>query len=108
MMPDSDDDCMTESNSAQVVDNQAAGRFELHAGGELAELVYRKNGNRLVLVHTEVPEDLGGRGIGGQLVQAAVANAVASGMTVVPLCPYARSWLQRHPDEAAKVTIDWA
>jgi predicted GNAT family acetyltransferase len=98
---------MTEPNSAQVVDDQAAARLEVRAGGELAELVYRRNGNRLVLVHTEVPEDMGGRGIGGQLVQAAVAKAVESGMTVVPLCPYARSWLQRHPDEAAKASIDW-
>jgi predicted GNAT family acetyltransferase len=98
---------MTEPNSAQVVDNQAEARLEVRIDGELAELVYRRNGNRLVLVHTEVPEALGGRGIGGQLVQAAVAKAVASGMTVVPLCPYARSWLQRHPDEAAKASIDW-
>ena len=99
---------MTEANSANVIDNQAAGRLEVRAeGGELAELIYRRNGNRLVLVHTEVPDAMGGRGIGGQLVQAAVAKAVASGMTVVPLCPYARSWLQRHPDEAAKASIDW-
>jgi predicted GNAT family acetyltransferase len=98
---------MTEPNSAQVVDNQAEARLEVRIDGELAELVYRRNGNRLVLVHTEVPEDMGGRGIGGQLVQAAVVKAVASGMTVVPLCPYARSWLQRHPDEAAKASIDW-
>jgi predicted GNAT family acetyltransferase len=98
---------MTEPNSAQVVDNQAEARLEVRIDGELAELVYRRNGNRLVLVHTEVPEALGGRGIGGQLVQAAVVKAVASGMTVVPLCPYARSWLQRHPDEAAKASIDW-
>ncbi len=98
---------MTEPNSAHVVDNQAAARLEVRADGEVAELVYRRNGNRLVLVHTEVPEAMGGRGVGGQLVQAAVAKAVASGMTVVPLCPYARSWLQRHPDEAAKASIDW-
>jgi hypothetical protein len=55
-----------------------------------------------------VPEALGGHGIGGQLVQAAVAYAAASGMTIVPLCPYARSWLERHPEQAARVPIDWA
>jgi hypothetical protein len=26
---------------------------------------------------------------------------------VVPLCPFARSWLERHPDAAAGITIDW-
>lgn len=24
-----------------------------------------------------------------------------------PDCPYARTWLERHPDVAARVTIDW-
>jgi hypothetical protein len=99
---------MTDTNDAAVSDNQAESRLEVHADGELAELVYRKNGNRLVLVHTEVPKALGGHGIGGKLVLAALDKAVASGMTVVPLCPYARAWLERHPDEAARVSVDWA
>lgn len=99
---------MTDGNGFQVEDNQAASRFEVRADDALAELIYRKNGNRLVLIHTEVPEALGGHGIAGQLVQAAVEEAVASGMTIVPLCPYARSWLERHPDQAARVPIDWA
>lgn len=98
---------MTDSNDAVVSDNQAGSRLEVHADGELAELIYRKNGNRLVLVHTEVPEALGGHGIGGKLVLAALDKAVANGMTVVPLCPYARAWLERHPDDAARVSIDW-
>jgi hypothetical protein len=25
----------------------------------------------------------------------------------VPLCPFARGWLQRHPDAASKAVIDW-
>jgi uncharacterized protein len=99
---------MTDSNDVAVIDNQGASRFEVHADGRLAELLYRTNGNRLVLVHTEVPEALGGHGIAGKLVIAAVDKAAASSMTVVPLCPFARSWLEKHPDEAAKVTIDWA
>jgi predicted GNAT family acetyltransferase len=99
---------MTDGNGFEVADNPAASRFEVRAEDGLAELIYRKNAKRLVLVHTEVPEALGGHGIAGQLVQAAVDEAVASGMTIVPLCPYARSWLERHPDQAARVSIDWA
>jgi predicted GNAT family acetyltransferase len=98
---------MTDANAAPVTDNQAASRLEIHADAQLAELVYRKNGKRLVLVHTEVPETLGGHGLGGRLVQAAIAKATADGSTIVPLCPYARAWLERHPAEAAKVPIDW-
>jgi hypothetical protein len=25
----------------------------------------------------------------------------------VPLCPFARSWLEKHPDEIGAVSIDW-
>lgn len=93
---------------AEIIDNQNRSRLEIHADGALAELVYRTRSDRLVLVHTEVPDDLGGHGLGGQLVRAAVAKAAAGGLTVVPLCPFARDWLERHPDEAATVTVDWA
>jgi uncharacterized protein len=55
-----------------------------------------------------VPDALEGRGIGAQLVRAAVSRAAAEGLTVVPICSYARAWLERHPDVAGTVTIDWA
>lgn len=90
-----------------VVDDTHDSRFELGPEGESGVLVYRRNGNRLVLVHTEVPEALRGRGLGGRLVRAAVERAAAESMTVVPVCSYAREWLTAHPDAAATVEIDW-
>jgi uncharacterized protein len=99
---------MTDGNGFQVVDNRAASRYEVRSEDGLAELIYRKSAKRLVLVHTGVPEALEGHGIAGQLVQAAVDDAATNGMTVVPICPYARSWLERHPDQAARISIDWA
>jgi uncharacterized protein len=94
-------------DAPQVTDNQAASRFELAADGRVAELVYRRNGKRLVLIHTEVPPELGGRGFGGLLVAAAVDRAAREGFTVVPLCPFAHTWLQRHADQAGRVAVDW-
>jgi predicted GNAT family acetyltransferase len=91
----------------QVVDNTDRHRFDLEQEGHRAELVYEVDGDRLVLVHTGVPEALGGRGLGGQLVRAAVERARREGLTLVPRCPYARSWLEKHADEAAGVAIDW-
>lgn len=90
-----------------VTDNRDKSRLEIHEGGELAELIYRTRADRLVLVHTEVPDALGGRGLGGGLVRAALDKAAHQGMTLVPLCPFARGWLERHPAEAATVSIDW-
>jgi uncharacterized protein len=91
----------------EVIDNAAESRFELRQDGRLAELVYHLRGNRLVLVHTEVPDELEGRGIGGRLVTAAIDRAAREGLTLVPLCPFARGWLERHPEAAAQAVIDW-
>jgi uncharacterized protein len=99
---------MTDTTDAPVIDNQAESRLEVQADGVLAELAYHESGNRLVLIHTEVPAAIGGHGIAGRLVRAAVDKAAARSMTVVPLCPYARAWLERHPGEAGSVAIDWA
>jgi uncharacterized protein len=93
--------------TSTVTDNPSESRLEIHEDGELAELLYRTRAGRLILVHTEVPDALGGRGLGGQLVRAAIDKAAHDGMTVVPLCPFARGWLERHPAEAGMVPIDW-
>jgi uncharacterized protein len=91
----------------RVTDNRAESRFEVTVDGAVAELIYRRRANRLVLIHTEVPEKLEGHGLGGSLVKAAVDRAVGEGLTVVPLCPFARAWLERHPETAATVNVDW-
>ncbi len=88
-----------------IVDNAAAGRFEYRDGEHFAELVYRVRGNRLVLVHTGVPDELGGRGLGGELVRAALDKARADDLVVDPQCPFARSWLRKHPDERQGVLV---
>ncbi len=95
------------ADDAAVVDDTARSQFVIREGGAEAELIYVIEGNRMLLVHTGVPEEWGGHGIGGRLVRAALARARADVLTVVPWCPYARRWLQEHPDEAAAVTIDW-
>jgi predicted GNAT family acetyltransferase len=94
------------SDPSDVVDNEAAGRFELTVDGHLASLVYRRAGDRLILIHTGVPEDLSGKGIGGILVTAAIERGARDGLTVVPLCPFALDWLNRHRDAAAMVKIE--
>jgi predicted GNAT family acetyltransferase len=92
----------------EVVDDTAHSRFLVRTDGLESQLQYRARGERLVLVHTEVPDALSGRGIAGALVRAAVARAARDGLTVAPWCPYARRWLERHPDEAGAITIDWS
>jgi len=95
------------NEAEQVVDNRDESRFEVTLDGAVGELRYRRRADRLVLVHTEVPEALGGHGAGGRLVRAAVDRAAREGLTLVPLCPFARSWLERHPEVASGVSVDW-
>jgi hypothetical protein len=95
------------SDTVQVVDVPAEDRFLARLEGMEAELVYRVSGERFFLVHTEVPEALGGRGIAGQLVRAAVRRAESDQLTIVPWCPYARRWLKEHPDELASARVDF-
>lgn len=90
-----------------VADHPDEHRFTYVDGGHEAELVYRAGGGELILIHTGVPDELGGRGIGGRLVQAAVARARETGETIVPWCPYARSWMEKHPEALTGVHVDW-
>ena len=94
------------NDTPQVVDDPAASRFMVEADGKVAELVYQLEGDRLLLIHTGVPRALEGRGFGGKLVAAAMDEAKRRGLTVVPLCPFARGWLVRHPDVAATVPVE--
>jgi uncharacterized protein len=90
-----------------IIDNGEQSQFETTVDGHEARLLYHRSGKRLVLVHTEVPDELSGQGIGGMLVRAAVDAAATADLVVVPRCPFARVWLQRHPETADRVTIDW-
>ena len=73
-----------------IVDDVASSRFLHVEDGHEAELVYRAEEGRLVLVHTGVPDELGGRGLGGRLVarrDRARRSHRRDGRAVVPVRP---------------------
>ena len=86
--------------SSQITHDPAASRFTTEADGHQAELVYRRQGGRLVIDHTGVPDAIGGRGIAGDLVRAALEYARAEGLRVVPACSYSAEYVRRHPQYA--------
>ena len=45
----------------ELTDNSARRRFEMVVDGVTAYVTYARHGDRLTLVHTEVPKALGGR-----------------------------------------------
>jgi predicted GNAT family acetyltransferase len=83
-----------------VVDDPARHRFEAVIGGDVGFLDYRVKDNLLTLVHTEVAPALRGQGIGEKLVRFAMEHARTHGLQVAPLCPYAKRWLEGHPEYA--------
>ena len=58
---------MTDTTLPEVRDDRGHNRFVLEVDGHAGELQYLTQPGRLILVHTEVPEELGGRGVGGAL-----------------------------------------
>ena len=60
-----------------IADVPEESRFLYQEDETQAELDYHRNSKGLILIHTEVPEQLGGRGIGGRLVRAALERARA-------------------------------
>lgn len=81
------------------INHDAAGRrFTTEVEGHGAELDYRLDGTVMHITHTGVPPAIGGRGIAGALMKAALAHAEASGWTVVPACSYANAYMTRHPE----------
>jgi predicted GNAT family acetyltransferase len=81
-------------------DNVALSRFELDVDGGIAFVNYRRADGVLLLTHTEVPRHLRERGIGGQVVQAALEAARAQGVKVAPRCGFVARFIAEHPEFA--------
>lgn len=77
--------------------NVEASRFELEVQGALALCVYRRDGDTLLLTHTEVPWQAQGKGVAAIVVQATLDWARAEGLRVRPLCSYVAAYMRRHP-----------
>jgi len=79
-----------------VTHNEEAHRFEATVDGLRSVLLYRLSPDRIVLLHTEVPPPLEGKGLAAKLTRTALDFARAYHLRVVPWCPYASSFLRKH------------
>ena len=83
----------------RVTRNAEANRFEI-AGVPSAFLQYGQAGDHIRLIHTEVPEAFRGRNYAATLARAALEYARDEHLRVIPVCPFVRSYLARHPEFA--------
>ncbi len=82
-----------------VVNNPAANRFEVRIGDHLAIADYKVLASGILFSHTEVPKELGGRGIAKALVRAGLKYARDSNLKVMPVCPFFAKYIAEHEEE---------
>lgn len=73
------------------------GEFYLQRDGTTkAKITYSKLGTKQIIIdHTEVSDELKGENIGRKLVEHAIDYARTNELKVIPLCPFAKSIIQR-------------
>ncbi|CUX57949.1 Acetyltransferase protein [Agrobacterium fabrum str. J-07] len=92
-----DDGGKALSEEVEREDGASKGRYRIVVDGHEAEMTYSRAGQKLIIIdHTDVPVALRGRKIGEQLVRQAVEDARREGITIIPLCPFAKAQIERH------------
>jgi predicted GNAT family acetyltransferase len=81
-----------------VSNNPALRRYELAVDGYIAATYYELSGGVITFVHTEVPPELGGKGIGSKLIKGALDRVRAEGLKVIAQCPFVKAYIEKHPD----------
>lgn len=80
-------------------DGEAKGRYRLVVDGNEAAMTYSRVGkSQIIIDHTEVPPALRGRKVGERLVRQAVEDARRDRVVIIPLCPFAKAQIARHPE----------
>lgn len=65
-------------------------------GKEIATMSYTFAGDtKFIIDHTEVDPSQGGKGLGKQLLKAAVEFARKNSYKIMPLCPYAKAVFEK-------------
>lgn len=82
----------------QFSDNTDSHRFEYHTGGGVAFADYRRQDGTLYIDYVFAPPELRGTGAAGKLMEYIAVKARKEGLTIIPICGYAASWLRRHED----------
>jgi predicted GNAT family acetyltransferase len=85
-------------DASDVRNDEAKERFELEFGGHLALAAYRREGDTLSFIHTEVPEELEGQGVGKALIEGALTQVREQGLKILPLCSFVRHYVETHPE----------
>jgi predicted GNAT family acetyltransferase len=90
-MPDAD-------HISEVLNNPSKNRYELAVDGHIAATYYKIADGVITFIHTEVPPELGGKGVGSKLIKGALDQVRADGLKVIPECPFVKAFIEKHAD----------
>jgi predicted GNAT family acetyltransferase len=79
-----------------VRDNPEESRLETELNGQIATLSYERHPHAVVLVETDVPPALRGRGVANALAKWAIETAERDNLRVVAVCPFVQAYIKRH------------
>jgi len=82
---------------SDIVNNKAQHRYELSVEGHLAATYYEIADGVITFVHTEVPPELGGKGIGSKLIKGALDQVKSDGFKVIAQCPFVKAFIGKNP-----------
>ena len=85
---------------SEIANNKALHRYELAVDGHLAATYCKFDDGVITFIHTEVPPELGGKGIGSKLIKGALDQVRAEGLKVIAECPFVKAYLNKHPEYA--------
>lgn len=92
------------TDAPTVTRNDESSRYEIRVGDTLAGFAEIKlRDGEILFTHTEVDPAFQGQGLASILAGEALADAAASGDTIVPYCPYIARHLERNEVVGAKV-----
>ena len=89
-----------ESGQFELIERPESGRFELMAATQLVSFAdYTPDGHRVVVPHVETLLPFRGQGFAAQLMAHLLPRLRETGRTIVPLCTFAASYMNQHPDQ---------
>ena len=84
--------------AGSVRNNTAEERYELELDGVVAYVTYHREHGHVSLDHTEVPPQLGGRGVGSTLAQGTLDLVRSEGLKLIPRCDFIAGYIKKHPE----------
>lgn len=84
----------------KIINNTSSSRIEAKLDSEVIGLIdYEISDDKVMIVpHTEVNTNYEGQGIAGAMTKVLLDFAETSGYKVLPICPYTKTYIDRHPE----------